>query len=63
MVINQKMMKVIVSGLPDSVQRGVTMIEDVISFGNSSEPGRSAASAHRLHPSEHSGELGRAWGT
>lgn len=37
MVINQKMMKVIVSGIPQSVRLGVAMIEDVITFGRSAE--------------------------
>lgn len=36
-VINQKMMKVIVSGIPQSVRLGVAMIEDVITFGRSAE--------------------------
>lgn len=39
MVINQKMMKVIVSGIPQSVRLGVAMIEDVITFGRSAEHG------------------------
>ena len=38
-VINQKMMKVIVSGIPQSVRLGVAMIEDVITFGRSAEHG------------------------
>lgn len=38
-VINQKMMKVIVSGIPQSVRLGVSMIEEVITFGRSAEHG------------------------
>lgn len=45
-VINQKMMKVIVSGIPQSVRVGVAMIEDVITFGRSAEhPGSHHPSA------------------
>lgn len=45
-VINQKMMKVIVSGIPQSVRLGVAMIEDVITFGRSAEHAGGLAGQH-----------------